>query len=206
VLEIPRKKGLHEMYITDVAKQERDKYNEIWTKVPEYRLNSPGKNNVERFMREMEPDYNSSVIDLGAGACAAGKELEANGLNVWHLDITDAAKPEDVPAHRFIVSPLWSQWHPPSDVGEVFDYGFCCDVMEHIPTEYTMLCLDRIITECRVSWIQIALVEDGMGAAIGETLHLTVRPFDWWLVRLATIGKVLDARDLLETGLYVVSK
>ncbi len=78
--------------------------------------------------------------------------------------------------------------------------------MEHIPPEYTMLCLDRIIKNCQISWLNIALVEDGMGEAIGETLHLTVRPFDWWLTRLATLGTVIEARDLLDSGLYVVSK
>jgi hypothetical protein len=67
-----------------------------------------------------------------------------------------------------------------------------------------MLVLDKIIRNCNTSWLQIALVEDGMGASIGETLHLTVKPFDWWLIRLATIGKIVDARDLIETGLFIV--
>ena len=193
------------MYIQDGNRQERDKYAEIWTTVPEYRNISPGKQNVERFMKVMQPRPESTIIDLGSGTCLAGLEFERLGFRSWYLDITSAAKPDEVENKRFIESPLWGNWRFPHS-GKGWDYGFCCDVLEHIPTEYTMLCLDRIIKNCTLSWLQIALVEDGMGGAIGETLHMTVRPFDWWLIRLATLGKVLDARDLIEQGLYVVMK
>ncbi len=192
------------MYIQDGNKQEREKYREIWTSVPEYRFNSPGFNNVERFIKVMSPREGSTIIDIGSGECKAGLEFEKFGLRSWYLDITDVARPNEV-KDRFILSPLWEDWRFPHS-GRKWDYGFCCDVLEHIPPEYTMLCLDRIINNCQVSWLQISLIEDGMGEAIGETLHMTVRPFDWWLIRLATLGKVLDARDLLDSGLYVVMK
>ena len=193
------------IYIQDGNRQERNKYNEIWTTVPEYRIHSPGFNNVERFMKILKPEVGKTIIDIGAGECKAGLEFEKFGLRSWFLDITDAAKPKDVDEKRFILSPLWGNWRFPIN-NLIWDYGFCCDVLEHIPPEYTMLCLDRILNNCRISWLQISLIEDGMGQAIGETLHLTVRPFDWWLIRLGTLGKVLDARDLLNAGLYVVTR
>jgi len=88
-----------------------------------------------------------------------------------------------------------------------FDYGFCCDVMEHIPTEFTMLVLYRILSSCKTTWFQIALVPDNCGQLIGETLHLTVRPFTWWLNRFLDLGAhVEDARDLIDSGLYIVRK
>lgn len=193
------------MYIPDGNKQEREKYNEIWTSVPEYRVYSPGLENVERFMQVIKPKINETLIDIGAGECKAGLEFENRGLRSWYLDITDAAKPANVLETKFILSPLWDSWRYPFNPG-IWDYGFCCDVMEHIPTEYTMLCLRNIIQNCQISWFQISLVEDEMGKFIGETLHLTVRPFDWWLIRLNTLGKILDARDLLNCGLYVVQR
>lgn len=193
------------MYIPDGNKQERDKYNEIWTTVPDYRKISPGLENVERFMKIIQPKLGERVIDIGAGECKAGLEFEKKGLRSWYLDITDAAKPKEVEDSKFILSPLWGDWRF-SYNNHKWDYGFCCDVLEHMPPEYTMLCLDRILSNCRISWLQISLIEDGFGASIGETLHLTVRPFDWWLIRLGTLGKVLDARDLLNAGLYIVTR
>jgi hypothetical protein len=193
------------IYIQDGNKQEREKYKEIWTTVPDYRKHSPGLENVERFMKIMKPELGSRIIDIGAGECKAGLEFEKLGLSSWYLDITDAAKPKEIEDSKFILSPLWGDWKFPHS-GSKWDYGFCCDVLEHIPPEYTMLCLNKIIHNCQVSWLQISLIEDGFGQAIGETLHLTVRPFDWWLIRLGTLGKVLDARDLIDAGLYVVTK
>ena len=193
------------IYIQDGNKQERDKYHEIWTEVPEYRNNSPGLKNVDRFMEILDPEANSTVIDIGCGEGKAGKRLEELGLRSWYLDITDAAKPEDISDSKFILKPIWGNWKYPFAPG-VWDYGFCVDVMEHIPPEYTMLCLDRVIKNCQISYFSICLIPDGFGESIGETLHMTVRPFDWWLVRLGTLGKVVEARDLLNNGLYVVER
>ena len=191
------------MFIADGAAQERDKYAEIWT-FPEYRKFSPGMENVERFMSVMNPVPGSSIIDIGCGEGKAGLEFGRQGLKPWWLDITGAALDPEVDRRKFIEAPLWGIGTRFSSVR--WDYGFCCDVLEHIPTEYTMLCLDRILAACDVAWLQIALCEDEFGKLIGEPLHLTVRPFDWWLIRLGTLGKVQDARDLLNSGLYIVSR
>ena len=192
------------LHIGDGAAQERDKYAEIWTRIPEYRAHSPGLENVDRFVKVMEPDRGATILDIGCGEGVAGLEFRRRGFDVWWLDITDAGL-RNVPRHRFICSPIWKAWGPqPGAGGAPWDYGFCCDVMEHIPPEFTMLAAARILESCRVAWFQVALRPDEFGAAIGEPLHLTVRPFDWWLVRLAEIGHVLDARDLCGDGLFVL--
>jgi hypothetical protein len=151
----------------------------------------------------MKPKRNSSLIDIGCGTGGAGLEFQGFGLDVRWLDITDAGLDAKIPRNRFIQKSLWSDW---SDWKYGYDYGFCCDVMEHIPTEYTMLVIDRIVSSCRASWFQIALVPDSFGATIGQTLHLTVRPFTWWLDHLRGFGEVVDARDLCGTALFVVEK
>jgi SAM-dependent methyltransferase len=193
------------IYVQDGNKQERDKYAEIWNEIPEYKLVSPGLQNVDRFLKVMKPSLGETLIDIGCGQGKAGLEFEKHDLRVWYLDITRAGILPEVNVSKFIEKPIWGDWKYPVSNFK-FDYGFSCDVLEHIPPEYTMLCLDRIIKNCRISWLQIALVEDGMGDSIGEKLHMTVRPFDWWLTRLATLGNIIEARDLLEQGLYVVSK
>lgn len=196
------------LHIADGAAQERAKYAEIWG-LEEYRAaHSPGLESVDQFMSVVKPRKGESIMDFGCGAGVAMLEFEKHGLEAWGIDITDAALVPEVRVRlsgRFIEAPLWNWAVLPQQPR--WDYGFCCDVLEHVPPEYTMLVVDRIMSACRgVSWLRIALRPDEFGKLIGQPLHLTVRPFDWWLIRLATIGKVMDARDLCGVGLYVVTR
>lgn len=186
------------MNIIDI---ERAKYSELWTDVPDYRKYSPGLENVSRFMDIIKPDQGSTLIDIGCGTGEAGLEFQRKGLYVRWVDITNAGLHPDIPHSRFIYSSLWGDW-----TQDGYDYGFCCDVMEHIPPEYTMLVIDKIISSCRTTWFQIALVPDQFGATIGQTLHLTVQPFNWWLDRMREFGNVIDARDLCGQALYIVKR
>lgn len=192
------------LQVPDAARQERNKYSEIW-KFEEYKKFSPGLENVPRFMDVMKPENGASLLDVGCGAGVAGLEFKRLGLDVWWLDITDAGLDPVVNRDRFIEAPLWSAW--PWDSGaRGWSYGFCCDVMEHIPPEYVMLVIDRILEACETVWFHIALKPDQFGMMIGEPLHLTVRPYEWWLVRLATVARIMDARDLCGNGMFVVGR
>lgn len=193
------------LHLADGAAQERAKYAEIWSSIPEYRNFSPGLVNVGRFMSVLQPRPGASLIDIGCGAGVAGLAFEQRGFDVTYLDITDAGLEPAVDRSKFIQAPLWSHvWRKHRTPG--WDFGFCCDVLEHIPTEYTMLVLERIVGASATTWLQISLKPDNFGRAIGEPLHLTVRPFQWWLVRLATLGHVIEARDLCGDGLYIVGR
>jgi len=157
-----------------IVAQERSKYEKIWA-VPEYDTYSPGMENVERFMSVLDPEKLETLIDIGCGAGKASLEFMKRGLVVHSVDITDAGLVPNFPRSRFIQSPLWDKrWTLTRRDG--WDYGFCCDVMEHIPPEYTMLVADRIMSCCRTAWFQICLVPDQFGMRIGEPLHLTVQP------------------------------
>jgi SAM-dependent methyltransferase len=187
-----------------IIEVEREKYSELWSDVPAYRNYSPGMENVSRFMKNMKPKKDQTLLDIGCGTGEAGLEFIKQGLRVRWIDITDAGLRPDIPRNKFMRAALWDTWNNDWKYG--YDYGFCCDVMEHIPTEYTMLVIDRIISACRTTWFNIALVPDQFGAAIGQPLHLTVRPFTWWLERLKLAGNVVDARDLCQQALYVVKR
>jgi SAM-dependent methyltransferase len=185
----------------NIVESEREKYAELWRDVPDYKNYSPGIENVARFMEIIEPSARESLIDIGCGTGLAGLEFQKAELLVNWLDVTCAGLDSAVPRKRFIQAPLWSNWHMPYG----FDYGFCCDVMEHIPPEYTMLSLDRILSSCRLTWFQIALRPDQFGEAIGKPLHLTVQPFKWWLDHFNSLKcEVIDARDLCGEALYIV--
>lgn len=188
----------------NIIETELAKYAEIWRDVPAYRDYSPGMENVTRFMNVIKPERASSLLDVGCGTGEAGLEFQRLGLNVRWLDITHEGLNKSVPRDCFQQACLWMDWE--RNLTSTYDYGFCCDVMEHIPTEYSMLVVDRIISACDVTWFQIALVPDQFGAAIGQPLHLTVKPYSWWLERLRLAGHVIDARDLCQQALFVVRK
>lgn len=183
----------------NLALVEKQKYETIWA-FQDYRKYSPGMENVARFMEVIQPPRNHTIIDIGCGEGKAGLEFHKAGLRANWLDITDAALSPDVDRSSFIQQPIWGFWRKPLR----WDYGFCCDVMEHIPPEYVMLCLDRITTNCRISWLQVCNLPDSFGGLIGQPLHLTVQPFTWWRDRLKEVGTLLEARDLCGASLFVV--
>jgi hypothetical protein len=188
----------------NLAENEREKYTELWRDIPEYRDHSPGLDNVQRFLDVLSPRRGDTLIDIGCGTGAAGLEFRQHGLCIHWLDITTAGLLPEVSRKSFVQAPLWSSWTNQFKHG--LDYGFCCDVMEHIPPEYSMLVIDRILSVCRTTWFQIALTPDKFGEVIGQPLHLTVRPFIWWRDHLASIGKVVEARDLCGVAMFVVKR
>lgn len=195
------------LHIADPVAPERAKYQQTW-EIPNYKDTSPGLNAVEHFMKLVKPKEAETLIDLGCGTGAAGLALARKGLWVYWTDLIPDVLDDEVNKERFVACPIWSRsWHVMRPLG--WDYGFCCDVLEHVPTEYTMLAIDRILTRCRTAWLMIATLPDGFGPLIGHTLHLTVRPIDWWLARISTLGVVTDARDLSDNcnrALFVVTR
>ena len=178
---------------------ERAKYDSAWS-LAEYRRHSPGATVHEAFLTITGARARSTVVDLGCGEGRGGLALEAAGLRATYVDIVSDQLSELVNRDRFIQCPLWGNWAR----GGLWDYGYCVDVMEHVPPEFTMLVVDRILTHCRHAFFHIALTADRLGILVGEPLHLTVASFAWWRDRLREIGDVYDARDLMTNGLYLV--
>jgi SAM-dependent methyltransferase len=190
--------------LTDIVAQERTKYEAVWS-LRDYKEFSPGLENVERFMKVVNPVHPAgglgrSLYDVGCGAGVAGLAFEERGFRVTYVDLTDAGLDPRVDRTNFIKAPIWTDW-----MYERHSYAFCCDVMEHIPTEFVMLSLSNIIRSATLSWINICNMEDKFGDILGEPLHLTVRPFNWWRDRIRSLGTVIEARDLCGTSLFVVT-
>lgn len=170
---------------------EKQKYADIWD-IPDYCRASPGKGYADLFRRMACPEA-GTVIDLGCGAGEGGRALEAFGLHVVYLDHVRVGDLDP-----FIEQPLWRS------IPGVYDYGYCCDVMEHIPQEFSMLCVRNMLNACREVFLSISFTPDRFGVYVGEPLHLTIRSFAWWRDRLREMGTLVDARDLLGEGVFLV--
>lgn len=179
------------------AELEQIKYQDIWQhKI--YNEFSPGEKYAKIFS-EMATKPDAAVLDIGAGAGRGGLALREMGYDVTFLDIADVNNLEPL-----IQAPIWSDW--PSKRPKNFTYGYCCDMLEHIPTEYVGLSITRIQEACNETFFSVGLSIDSYGDLIKDTLHLTVRPYLWWREFLKEFGTVTDARDLGQTGIYWLSK
>jgi hypothetical protein len=53
-------------------------------------------------------------------------------------------------------------------------------------------------------FLSISLMPDEFGAFVGKRLHQSVQTFVQWRDQLHAIGTVVEARDLLHCGVYLV--
>jgi SAM-dependent methyltransferase len=172
-----------------IKRSERGKYEEIW-KYDSYRQFSPGERLAADFLRQAKPYKGETVIDFGCGTGRGGLMMNALGglkpifvdfaFNALDTDIREAGE-KDPDKWKFICHDL-SKWPYPKELKDA-KYGYCTDVMEHIPPEQVGLVLKNILRSARHVFFNIATEPDGFGALIGEQLHMTVQPFEWWLER-----------------------
>lgn len=162
----------------DVADRERVKYETMWAQ-PAYRERSPGMRMAEQAHQQLRCRPGATLCDWGAGTGRASAWFAAQGLDVTAVDIAANAVTEfDGPV---VVANLWDL---PAELG-AFDFGFCCDVMEHIPPEHVEATLRGIAQRTRrACYFQIALFKCHMGEAHGLHLHLTVKSANWWRAAL----------------------
>ena len=149
---------------------EEEKYRQMW-KRDEYRAFSPGEETVPKFLKLVDV-RGRSLIDFGCGTGRAGAALAKAGAFVVLVDFTDNSRDEtSLPFEKHdLTQPL----------KRVADYGYCTDVMEHIPTEDVSLVINNIMRSAVTVFFQISTVPDSMGELIGQPLHLTVKPHEWW--------------------------
>jgi 2-polyprenyl-3-methyl-5-hydroxy-6-metoxy-1,4-benzoquinol methylase len=158
-----------------------------------------------------------NVLDAGAGSGKGTQALLDKGFKVAMCDLSFEGL-EDPQLRYSIPAVEVSLWHDLSFFPYVakvcdpafepgFQWGYCCDVMEHIPPQFTMLVVQQILNIVQGGvFFSISLVHDQFGFFAGEPLHKTVEPFTWWRDSLGELGKVTDARDLGNVGTYLVMK
>lgn len=174
--------------------QERSKYERMWA-VEDYRRTSPAQRDLERFFSMCEALQPQTVLDLGCGTGRAALELFLQGMQVAMVDI--AANCLDPEVRSFVDHPPEDRkgqftfteacaWDLKPALGsKTWDWVFCFDVMEHIPEERVDAVLEEASRHMVLGgFFQICTTHDGFGRRIGETLHLTVKPNEWWLEKL----------------------
>lgn len=170
--------------VSNIRPEEKKIYEKMWD-TPEYRQVSPGEKIASEFLMQAKPKPGAKVIDLGCGTGRGGLMLAVLGqMDVTYVDFAVNCLDEDIRpmlesqkhCMRFVEHDLTKP------VPMQAEYGFCTDVMEHIPEADVDKVLDNCLLACQHVFFQIATVEDFYGPdKIGMPLHLTVKPFEWWL-------------------------
>ncbi|MEX1669140.1 class I SAM-dependent methyltransferase [Zhongshania guokunii] len=169
-----------------IAAEEKAKYQKMWG-CESYRERSPGMRHLTDALARLKPMPGASVVDLGCGTGRVSAALQGMGFNVTAVDIAHNACSEF--DGRFVASCLWEL---PVDLGR-FEYGFCADVLEHVPTDRIPLTLQKISEHVELVYFQIANFVCHEGDKIGEHLHLTVKPLAWWAEELQQYFNVIEA-------------
>jgi SAM-dependent methyltransferase len=195
---------------SDDVERERRKYEQVW-KHDDYRIYSPGLHDAEKvpLIATLRERGVKTILDAGCGTgklmhklmTEHGDEFAVHGFDI-SANCLDSAF-DDVKDEILTVGCLWD----PHDFDREYDAILCTDVLEHIPTEHVPAVL-RNFRRCsrKLCYLAIALFPDGFGPKlVGEPLHLTVQPVEWWLAELAKVGfevtghaveRTADGRDL----------
>jgi len=172
----------------ETAAREKEKYDRMH-KVPGY---SPGPGLAHVRTAEGYMPRGCSVIDFGTGTGDAALAFLSRGFDAWAVDISKEGLRHDL-GKKFLQGPLWAL----PDGLPAADWGFCCDVMEHIPPNKVEESLRQMAGRVANCFFAISGVPDSWGKKIGETLHLTVKPADWWAGSLSKhwrdVKKTYDA-------------
>ena len=198
-----------------IREHEAALYTDTWQSVSHYGDKSPGEWYLPIFLDLIGTDR-GTVLDAGTGSGKGARALRDAGLTVMGCDLTDAGFDHTL-GIPFRSACLWHDLTPVMHDARValgwpwnrlkFDWCYCCDVLEHLPEQFTMLAIDQLLRVARRGvFLGISTEPDLNGWWVGEPLHKTVKPFTWWRDGLRELGTVVEARDLLAQGTFLVTR
>lgn len=162
------------------TESERAKYAKMWA-LPSYRTRSPGLAIAPLAYDLLGMGPGHTLIDYGCGEGKAVDWFRAQGVACVGVDL--------VPLRSDVVEACL--WDLPEDMSA--GYAFSADVLEHLPPERVMDALRGIRERTRhAAAFTVATVQDGHGPKVGEVLHLTVEPAEWWEERLREVWATVE--------------
>jgi hypothetical protein len=176
---------------------EYEKYERMW-KHAGYREFAPGEECAARFLEVAKPS--GKVIDFGCGTGRGALKLKEAGLDVLLVDFTDNSRDAEAIGLPFIQHDLTRS------MIERAAWGYCTDVMEHIPPGDVEVVICNLLQSAKTVFFQISTEPDLCGAAIGQDLHLTVRPHSWWRDLFIGLGYLVQwEEEQPEAALFLVT-
>lgn len=161
---------------------EYEKYARMW-QLPAYRELAPGEQVAQTFLNVARPS--GVVVDFGCGTGRGALKLQAAGCDPLLVDFVEDCRDEAARDLPFIRADLTKPF-----VAGPATWGFCTDVLEHIPPADVDAVLTNIFANAANVFFQISTVPDLAGALINQQLHLTVKPAAWWLDKMREHGVV----------------
>lgn len=161
----------------DLEGLEARKYCNMWA-FDEYRKYAPGEHYVDQSIEEMGMSAGDSLIDFGCGTGRGAQKFKDMGFDVTGIDHAPNCLDEDITI-PLVISNLWNL----PDISA--DFGYCTDVMEHIPPEKVEAVLSQISQRVRKCFFNIHTSHDSLGELIEEELHLTQKDAGWWSAIIA---------------------
>ena len=162
---------------------EQIKYEKMW-EIDDYRIVAPGEQSASIFLQQAHPLPDSTCIDFGCGTGRGGLMIALMGNMIVKLvDFAENALDEEV-RNACVTQPTrisWVQADLNQPIPVTASYGYCTDVMEHIPPAEVNTVLKNILRSANHVFFQISTEDDVMGERIGEPLHLSINPYEWWL-------------------------
>lgn len=178
------------------------KYEKMWN-IPEYRLVSPGELLASQFLAQAKPRKGSHVIDFGCGTGRGALMLAIlGGLKITMVDFAKNCLDEELEqmltTQAHVLDFVEADLENPIPV--TAEYGYCTDVMEHIPPDKVDIVLNNVLRAAKHVFFSIHTEQDRCGKMIGEELHLTVHNYSWWLQRFTDRGCVIHFSQELESA------
>ena len=192
---------------------EKLKYMKCW-EGDQYRHRSPGQFCVDMFLeawQQMGGEKGQTLIDWGCGTGRAARLLDEH-FDVTPMDFAPNCLDEEHAEYfgdRFVEhditkrTPLHADW------------GFCTDVMEHLPPEQIDDALQTILSSCDIAFFQIANFHDYNNThhifetdleELEDHLHLTVWEYDQWLRKFSDHGVIVfRSLDQPHHSIFIVS-